>query len=417
MNSQFDHEFDAARQFVRTYLASRGIEFRFDHSICLAGQVQRANTPDEVEEVLKTPFPTIDDLQDRLILAAAKADITPRAVKVALRLELREQRQQRYATVWKELQNEKQLHDKAISEHEWDRLNGLFTTGNDLPKQVLKSFVWGTKRKALNQPVTRHLMPIVFSREQGTGKTEFVRRFTGPLQELCADGVLFSDLADRRSGDIFRYCVVIIDDMEQIPRSSVPILKTVLTAKSMRRRTLGTSMTDAIRQQCMPIGTSNQPVEELVQDTSGNRRFVLLPWRNGDVVKGGDPDVWEIVNELDYKLLWQSVDPFADNPINSHLDILRGYQSRYSHDTTLLKWLRSIDFDSEDLRNARTRGGYYSARLRQLLFRDTGYDLGQLRFAKVMEALFPNEGSPFQGKDRDDGGVFYIVKPPKPENQ
>lgn len=410
---QVNQDFDAAREFVRDYMFRRGIEFRFDHSVLVAGQIQRANNPDEVEEVLKTVHLNVQHLQDQLVLAGSQARFKASAIKMALRLELLERRQERFAEVWKELLNERKSHDGAAADLEWDRLNGLFTTGSDLPKQVLKSFIWAVKRKAINQRVTRHLMPIIFSREQGTGKTEFVRKFTAPLQELCADGVLFSDLADRRSGDIFRYCVVIIDDMEQIPLPSVPILKTVLTAKSMRRRTLGTSMTDAIRQQCMPLGTSNQPIEELIQDTSGNRRFVLLPWRSGDVVKGGDSDVWESVNHLNFKLIWQSVDPFADNPIDSHLDALRDYQAHYSRDTTVAKWACSLDFDSEDLRNARTRGGYYSEKLRQLLFRYTGYELGQLRFAKAMEALFPQDDFPFQGKDRDEGGVFYLVKPPK----
>lgn len=398
------------RDFVREYMARRGIVVRFDHGLSIAGLVRQADKPEDVAEALTSVNPTLSQLEDLLVLRGRMAKYSSGAIKTALRLEVHAQRDARFAQVVSAIMDEYQQHDKGAAIREWERLNDLFEVEGLLAAIVLQSFIWAVKQKALDRKVTRHLMPIIFSPLQGTGKTMFVRKFVSPLQELAADGVLFSDMADRRSGDIFRYPVVILDDMEQLSASSVPIIKTVLTAESLRRRILMTSMSAAIQQQCMPIGTSNQPIGELVPDSTGNRRFVTLQFRNGDKIKGGDAAVWATVNDIDYLLLWQSVNPFGSNPVLPYLDEVRVHQGQWVPPSPFRQWLIALDLTSEALRSARTRGGYYADALREQFMLETGQEMTQRLFADQMALYISRGDSPFGAKSRDRGGVFYIPK-------
>lgn len=397
--------------WILRYMHEHGMSVRFDYRISVEGQMEQAKDPKDFREVLKFDPMTHARLQDQLLLASRPMDFKPHEIKAALRIVIQRLSKKRYSRVWLKILNAVGTHDRETAEREWERLNSLFVTTTGLPAIVLKSFVWSCMQKAIGRPVTWHLMPIIYG-AQGTGKTVFARNFPSPLEELVADNVLFTELADRRSADIFRYAVLTCDDLEKMPSTAIPMIKSVLTAKSLRRRRLMTSMSDAIRQQCMPIGTSNVPVEQLVADDTGNRRFVTLEFRNGDPVKGGSEDVWETVNSLDYMLLWQSVDPFSPNPILPYLEELAAHQALYMGTPALLAWLKGVDLDSEAFRCIRARGGYSSDKLRTKFMSDTGEDISQKRFSDEMVRYFGRDESPFCDKGRGVDGVVYVAKPP-----
>lgn len=398
--------------WILSYMRAHRLKVGFDHSLTASGQIRTARNPSEAHAVLKTEVMTIARLQDLLLLASSQAGFKAAQVKAALRIVLQRRSKKRYFRVWAGVLNEHQTHDKEASDREWLRLNTLFTSSSVLPSKVLQSFVWACKQKAIGRVPTWHMMPVIYGK-QGTGKTIFARKFPSPLQELVADGVLITDFADRRSADIYRYAVAICDDLEKSPAAMIATLKSVMTATTLRRRRMMTSMTDQIQQQCMPIGTSNVPVEELIQDPTGNRRFVTLEFRNGDYNKGGDEDVWDTVNNLDYNLLWRSVDAFGPNPIMPYLEELGQHQAQFIGTPVLLEWLKGLDLTSEELRSVRVRGGYSSEKLRALFMADTGEQVSQKRFADEMTRYFGRDESPFCMKDRDAGGVFYVAKPPK----
>ena len=54
-----------------------------------------------------------------------------------------------------------------------------------------------------------------------------------------------------------------------------------------------------------------------------------MPFRNGEVKKGGDPTIWETMNATDYGLLWRSVSGFSASPINEVLDDLYAWQRKF----------------------------------------------------------------------------------------
>jgi hypothetical protein len=239
---------------VRAYLAARKIEVLFDGSFNFASAPRMATHHGDVaaflavEEIDETSI--IDDLL--LQCKALGIRLTKGDAKRALRQEVGNARNARFAAIIASLVKPIRKVEKARAKREWARLATAFELDTHLFIAILKHFVWQVKQKALGRRVNDHLMPVVFSKVQGTGKTTFALKFLSPLEELATGPVSLSDFVDLRSGDIYRYLVALIDDMDSLPPRQVPVLKSLLTSTSIRRRELGTSQTTKYRQ--MPFG-------------------------------------------------------------------------------------------------------------------------------------------------------------------
>lgn len=401
-----------ASDFVRSYLNACDIEVRFDGTLFLRGSPIQAITPDAIDAVLAIDPPTVPDLLDEIALYAGQvgSSLKRGVLGTALRQVLRSDKHQRYQAVLRPLFNPCSANEAEHAGAQWYRLAGLFDMNPKLAIAVLQHFFWSVKQKQLRRPVVHHCMPIIYSTTQGTGKTVFVKKLLAPLRELATDAALFTDLADRRSGDIFRFPVIFLDDIERIPSSMVPALKAVLTSDRLRRRRLGTSVSDAIRQASVPIGTSNQMIHELVEDDTGHRRFVMLPFRNGATFKGGDASVWETVNAVDYELLWRSVDAFASSPLLPFREELLRHEHAKAKPTGVIGWVNDLDLQSEAVRNITTRYGIRAQGLRDLFATQTGIEISPQKFAKEMERCCMRPETPFSDKIKIETGAIYRLK-------
>lgn len=401
-----------ATDFVRNYMNAREIEVLFDGTLFLRGHPIQAITPDAIDAVLAVDPPTVSDLLDEIALHARHvgSPLKRGDLGAALRQVLRSERHQRYQSVLRPLFGTCSPSEAELAGSQWRQLAGLFDMNPQLAIAVLQHFCWSVKQKQLRRPVVHHCMPIIFSTKQGTGKTVFVKKFLAPLRELATDTALFTDLADRRSGDIFRFPVILLDDMERIPASMVPALKSVLTSDRLRRRRLGTSASDAIRQACVPIGTSNQMIHELVEDDTGHRRFAMLPFRNGATFKGGDTFVWETVNAIDYELLWRSVDAFASSPLLPFREELLRHEHAEVKPAGVIGWVTDLDLRSEAVRNITTRYGVRAQGLRDLFMAQTGIEISAQKFAKEMERCCMRPEMPFSDKIKIETGAVYRLK-------
>ena len=403
---------DVTIQFIRDYINTQQIEVLFDGTLFFRGHPLQALTPNEVEGVLAADLPSVADLLDELFFFAKNIGLRTKKAELsaALRQVMRLEKRRRYQIVMGPLIKGINPVSRGQVVEQWDHLGRLFDMNGKLAIAILQHFCWSVKQKQLGRPVVHHCMPIIFSSTQGTGKTVFVKRFLAPLRELATDSALFSDLADRRSGDIFRFPVILLDDMERIPPSAVPALKAVLTSDRLRRRRLGTSLSDGIRQACVPIGTSNQMVHELVEDDTGHRRFAMLPFRNGAAAKGGDTTVWDTVNALDYELLWRSVDAFAASPLLPYLEDLQRHQGAAPKEGGLLGWLLNLDLQSEAVRNLTTRKGLRAQPLHALFVAQTGTEMSAQRFANEMARYCLRADTPFGDKIKTEAGALYRLK-------
>ena len=412
-NAETEADAFAILEYVRAYFDRLGIEVAFDGTLSLAGAPLRSDTPETAGNYLDAEILTAADLVDDIVLVRDRAGLKPQVglVKTAVRKEIRRRRKNRRKTVLLPLlRKAKDLDVEKAADVEWSRLGGLFDMPAALACDSIKHFIWQVKSKSLGRRIVHHLMPVIFSPEQGSGKTTFARALLRPLRELASADALISDFADHRSGDIYSYPVVVVDDLEQLSREAVPVLKSLITSERITRRRLHTSQSVSMRQRATLIGTANRPVHELIEDETGHRRFIMMPFRNGNVAKGGESDVWETVTSLNYELLWQSIDAYAPSPIIPSLSDLHEYQNRDRPMPKLLEWLCALDPKSEKINRISARGGARADKLRDLYIMETGDVLSRQKSSDAMVLHMRDTRTPFFEKHKEEIGAVYRVR-------
>lgn len=413
---------DAAQQarpdpvaVVREFLTRMEVVILFDGTAQVGKGPRMAEGPAGIDAWLAaTPEVGPDWIVDEVMLEVRRdgLKLAQADVERALRKIVREdQKARRNVVVGPLLKAVLGSADRARAESEWTRLvAGAFEGDTALCVAVLQHLIWQVKRKLLGHPVRHHLMPIVSSPLQGTGKTTFVLKFLGPLKELAAGPALLSDFADRRSGDIYRYPVVFVDDVERIDARLVPSLKQLATGDGFHRRKLHTSMSVKLRQLATLIGTANEGIDKLIADETGHRRFVALRFKNGAVATGGDPAVWDAVGRADYELLWRSVYGFGPSPIEPHLAALAAAQAAARPRDPLTAWLHDLDVTSEAVLRITKRNGVPAKRLWELFCEQTDTDMTLARFGTEMKHLAADPKVPFGPKIEVEAGTLYPLK-------
>ncbi|MGY2052695.1 hypothetical protein [Methylobacterium sp. JK268] len=403
---------------VREVIASNDLVILFDLSIVVGSEPHRGFGREEVRAWLARP----DDWSLRRLFDTVMDEVRGGGhpfiaadMRRALSRVAREEQHARYNAVMKPLlYNPLNLAEHQQARTLWfDLVSTTLAIDPKLGVAVLQHFIWQVKRKQLWLPVEHHLMVVIFSPRQGTGKTTLLKRFVAPLMELASAPVLLSQLADPRSGDILRSPVVIVDDVERLDPRQVPVLKSLLTAETVSRRRLGSSFAENRHQRCTPIGTANEPIGALIADPTGHRRFVGLPFRNGAVAKGGDAAVWRAVNETDYHLLWRSVDGFGPSPIVEHLSALAALQAAATPVDPLRDYLLELDVHDEAVLNITVRGGVRADELRELLCARMGVAISNMAFSLRMSVLVGDPEVPFRPKVRVSKGWVYPLKYPR----
>lgn len=196
---------------------------------------------------------------------------------------------------------------KKEAEPVWDQLVEMVfdTTINsrEFYKNILKKFIHQVKNKMLHNSTENHLM-LVLTGKQGVGKSYFVKNFLKPVSELTAN-VTMSDITDDRMIDLWHHNVLVLDEMQYASRADIDVVKNIITATTLQRRPMRTNSTQTIFQKATFIGSSNKELDELIVDSTGVRRFIGLKYK-------GTTD-YNTLNNIDYSLLWQSVDPSGDD--------------------------------------------------------------------------------------------------------
>lgn len=406
--------------YVEQILGYWDLTVLYDGTVIPVSAPTMAFSRDMVAGYLATHQFSHQDLLDEIQLYTLRQGYEHKLseIKPALRRVLKAKKKARFNNVVAPMVGEVgMVAEMAASE--WGQAARLFSMPADLSIAILKHYIWQIKQKCLGRPVVHHLMPIVYSSIQGSGKTTFVRRFLDPLKELASGDALLLDFADHRSVDIYGFLAVLIDDMDQIPEKLVPRLKSLITSVKMNRRRLQTSNNDNVRQLSSLIGTANRPVHELVGDDTGHRRFVMMPFCNGDVAKGGDAEIWQIVSSLDYETMWLSVDAFGHSPIKEVLGGLYVHQNSGRPVSVHLAWLRGLDIHSEPVKAITTRAGVRADALHELFMSQTGSRVSKRKFADDMTVALSDGGVPFDGKHKTQNGHFYRIRllpPAKPDD-
>jgi len=139
---------------------------------------------------------------------------------------------------------------------------------------LLKHWLWCIKRRALGLK-TKYEIMLVFTGKQGTGKTTFCKRLMGKLRNAILEDATFKNIIEDRSAAIDAQKLVwIMDELPFADKSCLESIKTWITADSISYRKMGTNSSIQLPKKSMAIGSSNKPLSSLINDTTGNRRFV-----------------------------------------------------------------------------------------------------------------------------------------------
>lgn len=391
---------DIDQALVAEHFERENLQVLADDTIRRATDLNSASHRDEMGRYLKQDRVDDASVVDHIVgdLKRANRDRPVAEIRRGLRRFKKVRKKAREAEILEAIFRPLSPLEQAAAANGWTRLGTLFESVSELAIAVIMHFMWQVGQKVLGRSVAHHLMAVIYSRSQGSGKTTFVMRLIGPMQELASDPVALNDIADIRSGSIFEFPVIPVDDMEKMdPKKAAPF-KAAMTANAIRRRRLGTSSTVKQRQRATFIGTANHTADDLVMDDTGNRRFVTLTFRNGNTETGGAADVWETVSDLNYLLLWRSVDPFKPSPLAPHLGALAAYQSRNSSAGRLRAWAVQLDLNSDPVANATERQGIPSRKLWQLYVDQTDSEVSETWFSRTMSQLTSDPMVPFGDK-------------------
>lgn len=197
---------------------------------------------------------------------------------------------------------------------------------------VMKHWLWNCKRMALGMRTEHDLMPVVYGK-QGSGKTTAVQMIVVPMAELALD-MDATYLTDDRKAPVLAAAIIgRWEEMQGSQRADLEALKHTITSPTIGFRPMRTNQTVILPRTCSFIGTSNLPVDVMIQDTTGARRFVQLttPERCD----------WDALQAIDATVLWQSVSETDAAPILDFLHLLREHQVDLVHRDPVSMWLES----------------------------------------------------------------------------
>lgn len=244
-----------------------------------------------------------------------------------------EERANRKFNMFDQLQYEKGVATGPTGDAMWEKVEEAAFNVQDnkgMAIAVLKKFMWQVKRKAMGLQVTNHMMPVITGK-QGGGKSTLVTQ----MLESIADGVknaTFGDIADSKLIDLWETPVLFMDEMSGAKKADMNTVKQAITAATLTRRPMRTNTDVQVQQLSTFIGCSNDSVAEIIRDNTGIRRFVELNFK--------DQPNWEAMNEIDWLMLWKSVDPMANDPAIPFWDEIKEQQEQNRNQCPIELWLK-----------------------------------------------------------------------------
>lgn len=337
--------------FVEKFVRQKKINVRFD------GSIDWKENPSISRDVF------ITKIQQEYRVFAAKFKIASpnRLSRADLQNQLKELLYDNKAEKLHRLENMVRYRPEACKK-EMDRfIEALFPQATKdkrrFAKKVFECFLWQVKRKIAGLPVEHHIMPVLYSKTHGTGKSVSVENLVAPLKEFVLHLQLdvFRDTFFRKA--FSEHFVVIFDELQGAGRTDIESMKNVITANTLSARGMRTQDIDTIPQNCTFIGTTNRPLADLIFDNTGMRRFVELELEakaDLEVITG---EKWlagkriKVKNPIDFLKVWQSVEELQLNPILEIQEELSEHQESLRTATTLEQWVDEFEVEPGDIPN------------------------------------------------------------------
>jgi len=180
----------------------------------------------------------------------------------------------------------------------------LCSAGHDYAKTAIRQFVWQVRNKLFKGKVPSTIIMPVLQGKQGCGKTTAITKLISHLEPLTLTWS-FDQIADSREWfALERYYIAYIEELAGARgKKQIDNLKSVITGKSKNPRKMRENFNPLIDNNICFIGDTNHGVAEIINDSTGARRFWEIrckPKMNFDAMLSIDLiGIWGCVHEDD----------------------------------------------------------------------------------------------------------------------
>ncbi len=212
-------------------------------------------------------------------------------------------------------------------------VQAITPSADDLDVGAVMQWLWQVKRRLAGLPTQEELMLLISGAKQGTGKSTALRKLVEPLAELVID-VSTHTFSDEREAEVMAtHAVGIIDDMARVNATEAADIKRTITQPTVAYRRMRENGRVTAKRLMSFVGTANEPLALLVNDTTGARRFHELTVAvNGRIDRAA-------INAIDYRALWTAVSETDPAPILPLLERLRERQQTLVARDAVSGWL------------------------------------------------------------------------------
>ena len=201
---------------------------------------------------------------------------------------------------------------------------------------ILRHWFWTVKRKLFNKSVFDHLF-LVFLGAQGAGKSTAIKQFIRPLEGFIINVTGKTIMDDRQHLALARNFIGFFEELSGLPKAEIEALKNIITADQISVRLFHTQNVENHPQKTSFIGSSNKTLVQVVQDSTGMRRFVEI-----HVADRIDRNA---INTFDMLELWKCVDESNESgylpPIREELEI---HQKSLTTDDSITYFIDDFEY-------------------------------------------------------------------------
>jgi len=231
---------------------------------------------------------------------------------------------------------------------EWLKLQKLTNwTDNDI--MVYQATLWKIKRQCINDEILNNYqvpMPVIFSTNQGWGKTTFNRAIENVLGELSMQRPL-SDVQDSKNYQIWSDMFMInFDDISDQSDREISAYKFLVTNDKINTRLMHNHKNISAYKLFCGVASSNKKVSEIMPDKTGSRRMWEIKLSKPLFDAVDNIDFLELYREIDHTSLCDLLDPKNYSKI---LTIQHDKQkSKHIVEYWFDDWVNNTNFDKHE---------------------------------------------------------------------
>src|ERR1019366_5499633 len=303
-----------------------------------------------------------NDVSDDLILTAADLDFThPRGkvlsdtkIEIAFNAWMSIARQKIKGQVWAAISALTDGRKRETVLDAFKTICEIYFTEPDFAMAACLKGIWQVKRKMCGLSIVHHHMLVIQSREQGSGKTTFMRMMLRPVYDVFQETDVLQVLDDKNF-DCRESYAIFTDELAKAERADVNKLKNVISGQDVSTRLHYRHGAATVKINMTLFGTTNPELATIIYDITGLRRFVeISPHRTKEI----EPR-WQEIVDFDWLGLWQAVDETSEDPIMSTFaDELAAKQETMRAKNNVEAWLEQFEPSSAKDTKSYEKGSY-----------------------------------------------------------